>query len=274
MAHYLNSDFLTPYFFCSDLLSGRYPMSGWTLSASPYFVPDHLVLSGLLVGFGRTGLAYALFTLVFYPVLFVLAGGCVKTVVGRAAPAFLASLLFGSGLLGVAGCCQGTRGASGGSARQHATEGFCCSAAPTCGRWRRACAAGASAGCRPVCFAWVSPGCCPTVCFFFRCCCLPASPFSSAGDDTRILYVGCGGRGRAGWRRCSARSSSNRSASWRIGFTSAGSSGSPPPRQTSGTRLGSSSPTCRNCCTIIGGSRFSYWQPWGWCFARCAGDHS
>ncbi len=99
LAHYLNSDFLTPYFFCSDLLSGRYPMSGWTLSASPYFVPDHLVLGGLLAAFGCTGFAYALFTLIFYPVLFVLAGGCVKTVVGRAGPAFVASLLFGNVLL-------------------------------------------------------------------------------------------------------------------------------------------------------------------------------
>ena len=99
LAHYLNSDFLTPYFFCSDVLAGRYPMSGWTLSASPYFVPDHLVLGGLFAAVGSTGLAYALFTAVFYLVLFVLAGGCVKTVVGRAGPAFLASLLFGCGLL-------------------------------------------------------------------------------------------------------------------------------------------------------------------------------
>ncbi len=99
LAHYLNSDFLTPYFFCSDLLSGRYPMSGWTLSASPYFVPDHLVLGGLLAGFGRTGLAYALYTLIFYPTLFVLAGFCVKTAVGRAGPAFVAALLFGNLLL-------------------------------------------------------------------------------------------------------------------------------------------------------------------------------
>ena len=96
LAYYINSDFLTPYFFCSDLISGRYPISGWTLSASPYFVPDHLVLSGLLAGFGRTGLAYALFTLVFYPALFVLAGFCVKTAVGRAGPAFVAALLLGN----------------------------------------------------------------------------------------------------------------------------------------------------------------------------------
>lgn len=99
LAHYLTSDFLTPYFFCSNVLTGRYPLSGWTLSASPYFVPDHLVLSSLLGGFGRSGLAYALFTLIFYPLLFGLAGFCVKTVGGRSGPAFLGSLLFGSGLL-------------------------------------------------------------------------------------------------------------------------------------------------------------------------------
>ncbi len=99
LAHYLNSDFLTPYFFCTDLLSGHYPISGWTLSASPYFVPDHLVLGGLMVAFGRTGLAYALFTLIFYPAMFILAGFCVKSVVGRTGPAFVASLAFGNVLL-------------------------------------------------------------------------------------------------------------------------------------------------------------------------------
>ncbi len=99
LGRYLNSDFLTPYFFCTDLLTGRYPLSGWTLSASPYFVPDHLVLCGLMAGCGRSGLAYALFTPVFYPALFILAGFCVKTVVGRSGPALVASLLLGSGLL-------------------------------------------------------------------------------------------------------------------------------------------------------------------------------
>lgn len=96
LANCINSDFLTPYFFCSDLLSGRYPMSGWRLSASPYFVPDHLMLGGLLAGLGHSGLAYALFTPVFYSLLFLAAGCCVKTAVGRAGPAFVAALLFGN----------------------------------------------------------------------------------------------------------------------------------------------------------------------------------
>ena len=99
LARYLTSDFLTPYFFCADLVGGRYPLSGWTLSASPYFVPDHLVLGPSMGVCGSEPLAYALFPLLFYPLLFVLAGCCLKTVVGRAGPAFLASLSFGSGLL-------------------------------------------------------------------------------------------------------------------------------------------------------------------------------
>ncbi len=98
-AHFLNSDFLTPYFFCTDLLSGRYPLKGWTLSASPYFVPDHLILGTLFASVGRTGFAYELFTVVFYPVLFVLAGLCVRTVTGRTGPALVAGLLFGAVLL-------------------------------------------------------------------------------------------------------------------------------------------------------------------------------
>ncbi len=99
LTRYINSDFLTPFFFCSNVLAGRYPLSGWTLSASPYFLPDHLVLSALLKGFGRSGLAYALFTLVFYPLFFGLAGCCLKTVVGRGGPALVGGMLFGSGLL-------------------------------------------------------------------------------------------------------------------------------------------------------------------------------
>ena len=98
-AHFLNSDFLTPYFFCTDLLSGEYPIKGWTLSASPYFVPDHLILCALFSSLGRTGFAYELFTLVFYPALFVLAGLCVRTVTGRTGPALVAGMLFGVGLL-------------------------------------------------------------------------------------------------------------------------------------------------------------------------------
>ncbi len=99
LVRYLNSDFLTPYFFCSDLLSGQYPLKGWTLSASPYFVPDHLVLGSLFAGLGPSGPAYALFTPVFYLGISVLAGFCVKTAVGRTGPGLVAGLLFGNGLL-------------------------------------------------------------------------------------------------------------------------------------------------------------------------------
>lgn len=96
LAHFLTSDFLTPYFFCADLLSARYPLSGWTLSASPFFVPDLMFLAGLLAGFGQNGFAYGLFTLVYYVALFALIGGCIKTVIGRTGPAFLASLMLGN----------------------------------------------------------------------------------------------------------------------------------------------------------------------------------
>jgi hypothetical protein len=96
LAHFISSDFLTPYFFCSDLLTGRYPISGWTLSASPFFVPDLVLLGTLLGAFGQNGFAYGLFTLLYYLALFGLIAACVKTVIGRAGPAFLASLVLGS----------------------------------------------------------------------------------------------------------------------------------------------------------------------------------
>jgi hypothetical protein len=93
VARFLNSDFLTPYFFCRELLSGPYPLSGWTLSASPYFVPDHAILCALLATPADSALAYILYTVVFYLGLFTFAGLCVKTILGRAEPAFLAVLL-------------------------------------------------------------------------------------------------------------------------------------------------------------------------------------
>ena len=96
LGHFLSSDFLTPYFFCSDLLTGRYPLSGWTLSASPFFVPDLMFLGGLLRAFGQNGFAYGLFTPLYYLALFALIGACVKTVIGCAGPAFLVSLVLGS----------------------------------------------------------------------------------------------------------------------------------------------------------------------------------
>jgi hypothetical protein len=96
LGQFLSSDFLTPYFFCSDLLTGRYPLSGWTLSASPFFVPDLMFLGGLLGAFGQNGFAYGLFTPLYYLVLFALIGTCVKTVIGRVGPALLVSFLLGS----------------------------------------------------------------------------------------------------------------------------------------------------------------------------------
>ena len=37
---WLDSDYLYPQRFVADLLGGVYPLSGWTLSSSPYFFPD------------------------------------------------------------------------------------------------------------------------------------------------------------------------------------------------------------------------------------------
>ena len=99
LVHFLNSDFLTPYFFCLDLLTGHYPLTGWTLSASPFFVPDLTLMAALLRLFGPNGFAYVFFVLIYYLSLTALMGGCIKAVVGRAGPAFLLSLLFGNTFL-------------------------------------------------------------------------------------------------------------------------------------------------------------------------------
>ncbi|HTL69006.1 MAG TPA: hypothetical protein VL200_15180 [Lacunisphaera sp.] len=37
---WLSADYLYPQLFVEDVLAGRYPLAGWTLSSAPYFFPD------------------------------------------------------------------------------------------------------------------------------------------------------------------------------------------------------------------------------------------
>ena len=70
---WLSADYIYPQLFAEDVLAGRYPLSGWTLSSAPYFFPDMAgaILLRVLCGPGTVLPAYLVFT---YLSLAVLAG--------------------------------------------------------------------------------------------------------------------------------------------------------------------------------------------------------
>ncbi len=58
----LSSDVLYSYVFATDVLAGKYPLSGWTLPGAPYFFPDiffHLPMLAALGPGGESFAAYA-----------------------------------------------------------------------------------------------------------------------------------------------------------------------------------------------------------------------
>lgn len=68
---WLSADYLYPQLFAEDVLAGRYPLAGWTLSSAPYFFPDMAVAIVLrALGGGGTVLpAYVVFTYLSLAVL-------------------------------------------------------------------------------------------------------------------------------------------------------------------------------------------------------------
>jgi hypothetical protein len=70
---WLSADYIYPQLFAEDVLAGRYPLAGWTLSSAPYFFPDMAVAAGLraLGGAGTILPAYVVFS---YLTLALLAG--------------------------------------------------------------------------------------------------------------------------------------------------------------------------------------------------------
>ena len=55
----LSSDYIYPHLFAQDVLTGVYPLSGWTLSSAPYFFPDFAGYAAWLVAVGSNGAAFA-----------------------------------------------------------------------------------------------------------------------------------------------------------------------------------------------------------------------
>lgn len=70
---WLSADYIYPQLFAEDVLGGRYPLAGWTLSSAPYFFPDMAgaILLRALTGPGTILPAYLVCS---YLALAVLAG--------------------------------------------------------------------------------------------------------------------------------------------------------------------------------------------------------
>ena len=70
---WLSADYIYPQLFAEDVLAGRYPLAGWTLSSAPYFFPD-MTVAILLRAFGGAGTILPAYVVFSYLSLAVLAG--------------------------------------------------------------------------------------------------------------------------------------------------------------------------------------------------------
>ncbi|OHE80771.1 MAG: hypothetical protein A3G75_13630 [Verrucomicrobia bacterium RIFCSPLOWO2_12_FULL_64_8] len=68
------SDHLYPHLFAADVLSGRYPLSGWTLSSAPYFFPDFAFATLWLAVLGGDGTVFAAYAAGYYLALAAVLG--------------------------------------------------------------------------------------------------------------------------------------------------------------------------------------------------------
>lgn len=95
---WLSADYIYPQLFAEDVLAGRYPLSGWTLSSAPYFFPDMTMATVLraLGGAGTVLPAYVVFT---YMALAVLAGWSLQRATATGWTAWLAGVAFVNALL-------------------------------------------------------------------------------------------------------------------------------------------------------------------------------
>lgn len=95
---WLSADYIYPQLFAEDLLSGRYPLSGWTLSSAPYFFPDMAVIT-LLRAIGGPGTALPAYVVFSYFCLAIVSGWSLQRITRGGAMAWLAGIVFVDALL-------------------------------------------------------------------------------------------------------------------------------------------------------------------------------
>ncbi len=94
----INADYIYPQLFAQDVLAGKYPLAGWTLSSAPYFFPDMAAAIGLCLLDGN-GPVLAAYVAVYFVALAVLAGWSLQRVTGAGWNAWLGGVLLANGLL-------------------------------------------------------------------------------------------------------------------------------------------------------------------------------
>ena len=95
---WLSADYIYPQLFAEDVLAGRYPLSGWTLSSAPYFFPDMLVAIGLRA-FGGAGTVLPSYVAFAYLLLAVVAGWSLQRGTSTGWAAWLGGIALVNGLL-------------------------------------------------------------------------------------------------------------------------------------------------------------------------------
>lgn len=95
---WLSADYIYPQLFAEDVLAGRYPLSGWTLSSAPYFFPD-MTLATVLRALGGAGPVLPAYVVFTYVALAVLAGWSLQRTTGTGWTAWLAGVVFVNALL-------------------------------------------------------------------------------------------------------------------------------------------------------------------------------
>lgn len=95
---WLSGDYIYPQLLAEDVLAGRYPLAGWTLSSAPYFFPDLTVLTALraLGGPGTVLPAYVVFA---YLALAITAGWALHTATRAGGWAWIGGTALVNGLL-------------------------------------------------------------------------------------------------------------------------------------------------------------------------------
>jgi hypothetical protein len=95
---WLTADYIYPQLVAEDVLAGRYPLAGWTLSSAPYFFPDLVMAIGLRA-FGGPGTVLPGYVVFYYLALAVVAGWSLQRATATGWAAWLGGVVLVNGLL-------------------------------------------------------------------------------------------------------------------------------------------------------------------------------
>ena len=95
---WLSADYIYPQLFAEDVLAGRYPLAGWTMSSAPYFFPD-MTVAIILRALGGAGTVLPAYVVFSYLTLAVVAGWSLQRATGTGWAAWLGGVALANVLL-------------------------------------------------------------------------------------------------------------------------------------------------------------------------------